>query len=400
MRISIRSMAVAAAAALGMLGVSVGPAEAATGYDRCQSGMICLFEKANGQGTMVSYSGSRATLGDWDNRASSVYDRTGLGYTCLYSRPNFEYLDSVHDVVVTARGFGPFELAHYSDANSNLDKNLSSFRVARTMRECNSGNEWSSWWGSTWAPVPGAPALANGDLNRNGTPDLLQLNYTGSLWSLEGGKASWLGGGWEMMDSYSRHGDLDGNGTEDLVARDRNGMMWLYPGNGWGQFDARRYLGNGWDTMRRIVTSGDFDGDGRGDMIATDFGGSMWLYPGNGSGAFDQRRFMGNGWNTTDVIGAVGDFNGDGRNDIVATDTSARLWLYPGNGAGSFDARTSIGTGWGGFSSIFSIGDHTNDGKNDLLAKGSYLLNTYPGSGTGVVGAPREDSSWELCDVF
>lgn len=372
MRITFRAALLAAAATLGLLAATITPAQAATGYDRCPKGKFCLFDKADGQGSMAAYSQSQATLGSWDNKASSVYNRTGYHYICMYSLSDYRYVDPVHDVVVTLNSPEdyPWDLEPFHDANSHMDNNLSSFRWARTNRQCQGGAEPLDWSETQYSMVPAQPF---GDLDRDGNPDLLNRTYSGKLWRLPGdGTGRLIGPGWNSMTALTRHGDLTGDGTEDLLARDRSGELWTYPGTGRGGFGTRKAVGPGWNSMTSISAVGDLNGDGKGDLLARDTTGKLWMYPGRGNGTFGTRKLVGPGWNSMRALVGPGDMTGDGRPDFVASDTLGRLWLYPGNGKGALGTRKMIGTaGWKAFPTLIGAGDFSGDGRPDLIAVGA-----------------------------
>ncbi|MEU1076053.1 MULTISPECIES: FG-GAP-like repeat-containing protein [unclassified Streptomyces] len=389
MRISLRAALVSAAAALGLVATPGIPAQAASGYDRCPQGKFCVFEGANGQGAMASYSTPQRDFGPWRSKASSVVNRTGYEDLCLYSRTNFQYLDRVHDVRAEDSGHRGVNLSMFEDRNSHLDNNLGSARWAHTWRECEGQPEPLTWLSIGMGP---GPAAAFGDLNRDGIPDLLHRSRAGRLWFLPGDEVGTLvGGGWNSMTALTRHGDLNGDDTEDLLARDTGGKLWTYPGNGKGSFGDRRLIGGGWNTMSRIQAAGDLTGDGRGDLLARDTGGKLWMYPGDGRGSLGDRRLVGGGWNTMDAFAAPGDLNGDGKNDLVVSDTSGRLWLYLGNGHGNFTNRTMVGTGgWRTYRTLIGIGDYNRDGRPDLLASnnGDYSpVRVYHGLNGGRLAA-------------
>lgn len=389
MRITIRAALLTAAAALGLIATTVTPAQAATGWDRCPKGKFCIFDKEDGQGSMAAYSTSQSSLGSWDNKASSVYNRTGYHYFCLYSLSGYRYLDPVHDVEVFAYGTGDYELdlSGFSDANSHLDNNLSSFRWARTGRQCEGQPEPLDWYAGQ--DSHSRPAQPFGDLDRDGNADLLQRTYSGKLWRLPGdGTGRLIGPGWNSMTALTRHGDLTGDGTEDLLARDKSGELWTYPGTGRGSFGARKAVGPGWNSMTGISAVGDLTGDKKGDLLARDKSGELWMYPGRGNGTFGARKAVGPGWNSMRALVGPGDMTGDGRPDFVASDTSGRLWLYPGNGKGALGARKMIGTaGWKAFPTLIGAGDFTGDGRPDLIAtnnSGGYReIRLYAGKSGG-----------------
>ncbi|MER5465685.1 peptidase inhibitor family I36 protein [Streptomyces sp. NPDC002668] len=95
-------MTLGAAAALALTSLTATQAQAATaapaaGYDRCPNGYLCIFDGADGTGSMAWFrSGSPDLRGQgMDNRTNSVYNRTGgswslydgYGYsgTCFFS---------------------------------------------------------------------------------------------------------------------------------------------------------------------------------------------------------------------------------------------------------------------------------------------------------------------------
>jgi hypothetical protein len=338
MRISLRSAAVSAIAAIGLLASSAATATAAPqGYDRCPSGKLCLFDGANGTGTMAAYSSSQPALGSWDNKASSMMNRTGFADLCVYSLPSYQYLDAVHDVVMSTDSHYGMDLAPFHDANSYLANNVSSFRLSDTWHGCLTGREYMNWYSSD----VDRPAQPFGDLNGDGQSDLLFRSLKGRLWFERGdGSATLVGGGWNAMTALARHGDLNGDRTEDLLARDTSGILWLYPGNGRGNFGARARVGGGWNSITALV--------------------------------------------------GIGSFNSGTTNDLVARDTSGKLWLYPGNGRGNFGARVLIGTGgWQQFAYLFSVGDTTADGPNDLFGSGG-VLKLYEGTSRGTLSSIQD----------
>jgi hypothetical protein len=385
MRTKLRAALVTAAAALGLVATSVVPAQAATGFDRCPQGKFCVFDGADGQGAMASYSTPQPDLGAWRYKASSVINRTAYTWLCLYSRTNYQYLDSVHDIVAGGAGSYGTNLSDFQDANSHLDNNLGSARWAHTSRECQGGTE-SLDWSTPHGPDSG-PAQPFGDLNRDGAPDLLHRSYEGRLWFLGGGSTgTLLGAGWNSMTALTRHGDLNGDLDEDLLVRDTTGNLYTYPGKGNGAFGNRLPLGGGWNSMSRIQATGDLNGDGKGDLLARDTAGNLYMYPGNGKGSFGDRLLLGGGWNAMKSFAGPGDLNGDGRNDLVVSENNGKLWLYPGNGRGGFGDRVMIGTGgWAAYDTLIGIGDYDQDGHPDLLAVGT-VVRVYRGLQGGRLG--------------
>ncbi|NBE52395.1 FG-GAP repeat domain-containing protein [Streptomyces boluensis] len=103
-----------------------------------------------------------------------------------------------------------------------------------------------------------------GDLTGDRVPDVVGRDRAGVLWLHQGtGDARKafsapvpIGLGWNRYNHLTSIGDLDQDGTSDLLARDRAGVLWLHPGTG----DPRRPLGQrqrveggaGWNQYRLL----------------------------------------------------------------------------------------------------------------------------------------------------
>ncbi|WP_309616246.1 VCBS repeat-containing protein, partial [Salinibacterium sp.] len=96
------------------------------------------------------------------------------------------------------------------------------------------------------------------DFDGSGTADVLSRDMAGSLWLYRGnGSGGWLGrvlvgSGWNVMDMIVGSGDpgrrpllspgvgdVNGDGSRDVIALDASGSLWLYPGNGSGGLGSR-----------------------------------------------------------------------------------------------------------------------------------------------------------------
>ena len=209
-----------------------------------------------------------------------------------------------------------------------------------------------SWYASAPGSLRADPA---GDVNRDGIGDEFVVDGTGTLQLLEGdGHGSfWVeryGQGWDAMRFLAGGFDFTGDRVPDLFAITPVGALYLYPVQlqpAGPRIPARTYVGSGWDTMQSVFSPGDFDGDHRADLMAVDAGGTLWLYRGTGHGAFAPRVRAGTGWGGFAAVFALRDFAGTGHADIGAIDSSGNLWRYAGTGTGHFTAgRTLVGTHW------------------------------------------------------
>jgi GH25 family lysozyme M1 (1,4-beta-N-acetylmuramidase) len=101
------------------------------------------------------------------------------------------------------------------------------------------------------------------DVNGDGRIDLVARDGTGNLWLYPGtggtGGATFggpiqLGIGWGGMTAIAL-GDMNGDGRPDLMARDSGGSLWLYPnvgGSGVRTFSAPYGIGIGWGAMTTV----------------------------------------------------------------------------------------------------------------------------------------------------
>ncbi len=347
-------------------------ADAAAGADGCPSGYFCGFSGSNWDGSMMKTRTSMPTLGSWDRKIRS-YDNLTPYWVCLDDGANY--------------GLPTWWVRPGSGGGT--DPTARSIRFTTTQRACT-----TTPYPPYDAPTKGRRSTAFGDLDHNGTPDVLSRAMDGRLWFLPGnGSAGVVGSGWNAMTQITRHGDYSGDGLEDVVALRTNGELWLYVGNGKGGFAAHWRMATGWTKVTAVVATGDLNGDGHGDLVVRDGTGQLWRYPGNGKGGFiGARGSLGAHWGP-DVLAAAGDVTGDGKNDLLAEDGNGVLWIYPGNGKGTFLARRKVSSGWSKVHSYVGLGDLTGDGVNDLLtvgdvpmdASGDYVgvLVSHRGTGKG-----------------
>jgi Big-like domain-containing protein/VCBS repeat protein/FG-GAP repeat protein/exosortase sorting signal-containing protein len=197
----------------------------------------------------------------------------------------------------------------------------------------------------------GSRAVAVGDFNGDGRPDLVVANPSANSISillasptvpgtfaapvpiLVGSQPNWV-----VVGHFNS--DVD-NFIDIAVANAGSGTVSILPGNGDGTFAVPTTL----TTIGAIaVVAGDFNGDGRMDLATTrgPFA-SIAIHLGVGDGTFVAG---------TDVAGSgnmqairAGDFNGDGRIDLAALDVDGDLLqVYLGQGFGAFTAAGGTAT--------------------------------------------------------
>jgi FG-GAP-like repeat/IPT/TIG domain len=243
----------------------------------------------------------------------------------------------------------------------------------------------------------GPVAIAVGDFNGDGAPDLVTANARGSTISVLLGNGS---GGFAAKSDFATGpnpravavGDFNGDGAQDLVtANGDSNTVSVLLGDGSGGFAAKTDFATG--PFPCAVAVGDFNGDGALDLVTADFGGyplaegdTVSVLLGNGTGTFAARNDFATGPSPYDV--AVGDFNGDGRQDLVTVfteDFSGEAGVLLNDGAGGFPAMRTFPTYLEPVS--VAVGDLNGDGKQDLVTvqrlEGSGAVGVLLGDGAG-----------------
>lgn len=211
-------------------------------------------------------------------------------------------------------------------------------------------------WGNTGATPPGWELAATGDLDFNGTDDLIWVDQAQGRWM------PW------MMDGYQRRNtsqsfplspgwsivgaaDLDGNKAADVVLRnDATGALgcWTIRPPALEQVAI-----SGWRTLPRIAAGwrpvgfADFDSDDRPDLLVQHADGRL--------GAYLLRDFRITGWRSLPRvpagwrIGGLGDFDGSPDKDILQrreSDGAYGAWLMEAGVATRWKQLGRVAPGW------------------------------------------------------
>jgi len=197
-------------------------------------------------------------------------------------------------------------------------------------------------------------------------------------------------------------GDFNNDGVPDLITLDSSGNS-----NGWGIL-----LGKGDGTFQPVTTiastgasgqpgsvvTGDFNSDGNLDFAVTYTVGpnaKLSIYLGNGAGGFSLKAtyaLLGNQIHPASGGLVAADLRGNTHLDLVALDPHTQaLDVYLGNGDGTFHAPVAVPVSIPGATGAVTSGDVNHDGKPDLVVAsnanegGIYVL---IGNGNGAFQSP------------
>jgi hypothetical protein len=257
--------------------------------------------------------------------------------------------------------------------------------------------------GNTFTPVEpiwtniGYAALASGDINHDGFPDIVAASHFGSVQTLlSDGKGRFTEKIVRREDGYvaAQLADLDGDGQLDLVLLGfQKAGIEVYFGDGTGNWRLHRTLPEplpGRTLPGRAVLIGDLNHDGHLDLVAAFNRWGLYLYQGDGRGGF---RGGSVDFLPTQAFGslavsiALGDVNHDGHPDLVLNGTVVGRDepngpdVYVGDGRGGWQASSSGLKTLKWAAAGMALGDLDQDGHVDLVAGGRVAGGVKSGHG-------------------
>jgi hypothetical protein len=177
-------------------------------------------------------------------------------------------------------------------------------------------------------------------------------------------------------------GDFNGDGKIDLaLANIDTSTVGVMLGNGDGRFQSE--VNFSLPDIADFVTTGDFNADGKIDL-AIGCSSGIAILLGNGNGTFRPAPYLPIG-NVRKSV-AVGDFNGDGKQDLATVDDQREgtVSILLGNGDGTFQAQIVVSE-VGIYPLSVAVADFNRDGKQDLVVAngGSNGVAILLGNGDG-----------------
>jgi hypothetical protein len=219
-----------------------------------------------------------------------------------------------------------------------------------------------------WSPN----AVAVGDLNGDGAPDLASAGWEVVSVMINRGDGSFLRG----VDYPAKGagdvalGDLNGDGKLDVVAL--NGpvtAMWVFFNNGDGTLRKRIAYRTGVEP--EAVEVGDLNADGKPDVVTTSLADRVSVFLNRGDGSLSKRVEYRAGSGPRSV--AIGDLNGDRKPDLVTANATTVSYgrrpdsvsVFLNRGDGSFRARRDYRAKGKSYFGSMALGDFNGDGRLD-----------------------------------
>lgn len=143
-----------------------------------------------------------------------------------------------------------------------------------------------------------------GDLTGDRRADLLaRKSSTGDIYLFAAKSDGTLAAGQKIRSGWTGYtkivgaGDLNGDGSGDLLALHKDGTLYRHDGLANGRLKDRVKVFANWGASYNAVAGvGDITGDGKSDLVVRDTGGNVYRHDGKGNGSFTSRTKIATGW--------------------------------------------------------------------------------------------------------
>ncbi len=249
-----------------------------------------------------------------------------------------------------------------------------------------------------------------GDMNGDGTPDLVFMHSTGKLysWFMQGNRLvgeglltpDYVPSGWQVMSINDFNGDQK---SDLLLQNSTTGRVTLWAMDGLTQIGEAALLDT--DSPWRIAGTGDFNGDGQIDIVwKLPTTGELYVWLMDGPNMIGESTLSPSRVDPQWRIAGTADMNGDGKDDLVwQNDATGELSAWLLNGLVTVESRSltpgTVGKNW----RMRALADFDGDGHPDLIwqhVSSGYLYIWYM-NGTVLVGdrflsPSRIGSTWQV----
>jgi hypothetical protein len=218
--------------------------------------------------------------------------------------------------------------------------------------------------------------VAAGDLNGDGSPDLLTVDYYGEFVIWLDNLAGALTRSATLTTTFTSEwfrtrpaiADMNGDGKPDIVTQSRDSLTVLL---GYGNGTFATPISHSTSSNATEVAVADFNGDGLPDVATANGGASTAsVFLGHGDGTVGDELQLHPGTNCSSI--AAADLNGDHHPDlVVAAQNDDAVSVLLGNGDGTFGPPVVFPTGAGPMRVL--IGDFNEDGILDVVTSNYHL---------------------------
>jgi hypothetical protein len=330
----------------------------------------------------VAFSGVATGDFDGDGKVDLAYpgwDSSGMHQGIYFRHGNGDgtFGPPIFSQSPSAPTFGALNSPVAANIDGKLDLLMSGVVSSPTLGTCQgiimapgNGDGTFSFARAQWQCVQGYGAIAVGDFDNDGTPDVAIA--ANGVWVSLATKAGVLQtptrvssvNAWTVVVA-----DINGDHNLDLVTAGNayinnqwTGVVHVLLGDGKGAFPIAKTTASVGMTPARVGVA-DFNGDGKPDVAVEEID-FQWprVFLGNGDGTFTESMgaFENLGAQPRGDKGILaGDFNGDGKQDIIYGNA---IWQGKGDGTFTYYGPTGVAGAWLG------LGDLNGDGYLDLLA--------------------------------